>query len=138
VTTTSYVPSSPLLYTTYYWRVRALDAAGNISAWSAVRSVQIVSPLTAVPLLNRFATSTPTLTWGPISWTYPGGHYQVQVDDSVYFTSPEYQNTNIATGTQSVVIDPLRNGTWYWRVRACTATGACGTWSTTGTFTIEA
>ena len=31
---TQYTPPSPLLLTTYYWRVRAVDKAGNVSAWS--------------------------------------------------------------------------------------------------------
>jgi hypothetical protein len=70
----------------------------------------------------------------------PGGYYQVQVDNNATFTSPEYTSGNLAGGTQSVgiaVAPPLVNGTWYWRVRACTSSGSCGAWSTTGIFTIE-
>lgn len=36
VTNSSFTPASPLPNCLYYWRVRAFDAAGNASAWSAV------------------------------------------------------------------------------------------------------
>ncbi len=60
-------------------------------------------------------------------------NYTCDGDDA----SPALSWSGIPTGTQSVTIDPLPDGTWYWRVRACTAANACGAWSTTGTFTVE-
>jgi predicted phage tail protein len=36
-----YIPSSPLPEGTYYWRVKAIDGAGNESGWSSVGSFTI-------------------------------------------------------------------------------------------------
>jgi hypothetical protein len=36
---TAYSPSAPLLNGSYYWRVRAFDAAGHAGTWSVTRSV---------------------------------------------------------------------------------------------------
>jgi hypothetical protein len=148
--TTSFKPPSPLLNRTYYWQVQAVDAAGNTSGWSTpAREFKITTASLAAPVLNRFAPENPapwnlppTLTWGPISWTNPGGYYELEVDNNNNFASPEYRRVKaeadeIPTGTQSVTISPLPNGTWYWRIRACTAANACGAWSTVGTFTVE-
>jgi len=141
VTTPKYTPSSPLPINTFYWRVRGVDAAGNAGPWSVIRAVKITSPTNGVPILNRYTTSTPTLTWAPISWTAGGGHYEVQVDNnklvSNNFPSPEYNNNNIANPATSVTTSALADGTWYWRVRACDPSNACGAWSTVGTFVIE-
>lgn len=137
ITTASYVPISPLLMRDYYWQVRAIDAAGNASDWTALRTVKIISLNTASPVLQRFTTSTPTLSWSPVTWTDPGGYYQVQVDNNSNFVSPEFVSGNIATGTQTVTTTSLADGTWYWRVRACTAANVCGAWSVTGVFTVE-
>lgn len=46
---TSYKPLTPLDYGQYLWRVRALDKAGNPSAWSEQRSFTIVAGITAPP-----------------------------------------------------------------------------------------
>ncbi|MBZ0280305.1 MAG: hypothetical protein K8L97_06165 [Anaerolineae bacterium] len=141
VTTPRYIPSSPLPNNTFYWQVRAVDLAGNNGPWSVIRSVKITSAANGVPILNRYTTSTPTLTWAPISWTAGGGHYEVQVDNnklvSNNFPSPEYNNNNIANPATSVTTSALADGTWYWRVRACDPSNACGDWSTLGTFVIE-
>jgi hypothetical protein len=122
----SYVPPGSLLPTTYYWRVRASDAAGNLSPWSVTRSVLIESSLTSAPLLYRYDTATPTLTWGSITWATG---YQVQVDNNSTFSSPEYTNNTIPPETLQATTSPLAEGTWYWRVRARKLDGTWGIWS---------
>jgi hypothetical protein len=139
--TASFKPTSPLLVTTYYWQVRAIDQAGNIGDWSVIRTVKIASPTNGVPILNRYTTTTPTLTWAPISWTTGGGYYQVEIYRSTSFVPANLAQAsgNIANPATSYTLNPgLANGTYYWRVRACTPTATCGAWSTTGTFVIEA
>jgi hypothetical protein len=44
---TSYTPPTPLSRGIYWWQVRALDKAGNPSAWSAPRAFEIVAGVTA-------------------------------------------------------------------------------------------
>jgi hypothetical protein len=137
VTTTAYTPPGPLLFATYYWQVQAFDAAGNFGPWSAVRTVKIVSPATAVPILNRFTTTTPTLTWTPVSWAQG---YEIAIDDSTAFTSPlMYGRNTIGAGSTSHLLEsPLPNGIYYWRVRAKSGATTWGAWSTVGTFLIDA
>ncbi|MCB9452717.1 MAG: hypothetical protein H6672_14865 [Anaerolineaceae bacterium] len=140
---TSYRPPSPLLYTTYYWMVRSVDRAGNVSDWSNAGDpweVKINSRNLVAPVLNRYATGNPspmdlppTVCWSPISWAEG---YEVVVDNNTNFSSPVYTNAGIAAGTQCVTIDPLPDGTYYWRVRAV-RTGPAATWSSVGTFTVE-
>jgi hypothetical protein len=90
-----YRPPAPLLLTDYYWRVRAIDKAGNVSDWSNAGDaweVTITSQSLAPPVLNRFATGNPspmdlppTLCWSPISWAEG---YELQVDNHADFSSP--------------------------------------------------
>jgi len=125
---TSYTPPAPLLLDTYYWKVRAVDAAGNPSAWSPVFSFIVTSPATDVPILNRFTTNTPTLTWTRITWAV---RYEVEVHRNSTFTNRVYLNSAINAPTLQVTLPALLNGVYYWRVRACDA-NRCGPWSTGG------
>ncbi|MCA9913457.1 MAG: S8 family serine peptidase, partial [Anaerolineae bacterium] len=129
----SYRPTSPLLYTDYFWRVRAIDAAGNVSAWSSVFTVEIVSPANDRPVLNRYTTGSPTLSWSAITWA---DGYEIQIDNAANFRSAEYSSSLIA-GLSQTIPTTLPDGTWYWRVRAVDDTGRPGRWSSTGTFTVE-
>jgi M6 family metalloprotease-like protein len=63
---TSYRPPTPLSRERYYWRVRAIDQAGNASEWSDTRNFVLVAGITA-PLTTpegesgTTPSSTPTL-----------------------------------------------------------------------------
>jgi hypothetical protein len=52
----------PQLQTPYYWQVRAIDAAGNASAWSPVRTFYIVAGMSSASVKT---TPTPTVTATP-------------------------------------------------------------------------
>jgi uncharacterized protein (DUF1810 family) len=61
----TYRTSTPLSRGTYYWSVRALDAAGNASEWSPVWSFTVVAGVTVqndenTPVPTVTATSEPT------------------------------------------------------------------------------
>jgi hypothetical protein len=132
---TSYTAPSPLLIRTYFWQVRALDAAGNTSGWSEVRSVNVVSASNSAPRLNRSDSASVTLTWSAMSWATM---FEVQIDENSDFGSPVYKNSSIGPGTLSVTTS-LADGTYYWRVRARKANGTSWSgWSSTGVFTVEA
>ena len=49
---THYRPPETLPVGIYYWRVRAIDQAGNVSAWSAAASFSVVSEEAAPPVLT--------------------------------------------------------------------------------------
>lgn len=122
----SYTPPAPLLIRTYYWQVRASDNDGNTSDWSAVSSVNIFSPPNIAPPRNGFTTTTPTLTWTSITGAE---HYEIQLDNTPTFSTPLEFTASIPAAQNWVVTSTLEAGTYYWRVRSCPLTGACGAWS---------
>jgi hypothetical protein len=137
----SYKPPSVLPTGTYYWKVVALDVFDNPSPASDIRVVKIVSAPGDVPIPNHFTAANPVkVTFGPVAWTQNGGHYEVQFATNTTFTANLQPPVIVQTGTQfAQPSTPLANGTWYWRVRACQNANAssCGSWSTTGIFTVD-
>jgi hypothetical protein len=132
---TNFKYTTPLLTTTYFWQVRAYDAAGNVSPWSTAFSFDVQSPSNAVPVLNRFATTTPTLTWTPISWSQG---YEVQVAADNKFNTIVYSTNTIPSNTLThTLATALPEGVYYWRVRARSGAETWGTWSTTGVFLVQ-
>lgn len=126
--------TSPVQVTTYYWQVRAIDAAGNSSNWSGIRSIRLQSPLNAAPQRNYFTTSTPRLTWGVNTAAVA---YQVEVDNQMNFSSPEFRSAELSPQTLGITTTPLVNGTYYWRVRAKQANGRWGNWSRPESFVVN-
>ncbi len=61
----TYKSPTPLSRGVYYWHVRTVDKAGNVSEWSETRSFTIVAGVTAPPL----PTQTPIPTDVPIEPT---------------------------------------------------------------------
>jgi hypothetical protein len=62
---TSYRPPTPLVTgSTYSWRVRAIDKAGNVSAWSEVRVFHLVAGTTTVETPEP--TSAPPVLITPV------------------------------------------------------------------------
>ncbi len=102
---TRYAPPVPLNNGSYYWRVRALDAASpqNFGGWSAERVLTIgwgTRPTLIEPTDGNIIVSVPTFSWTPVdhaSW------YQLQISTDVNFasTNPPTQNcyTNRTTFT---------------------------------------
>jgi uncharacterized protein (DUF1810 family) len=64
----TYRTPTPLSRGTYYWSVRALDAAGNASEWSPTWSFTV---LAGVTVQNDDMTPTPTVTSTPEPTTVP-------------------------------------------------------------------
>jgi len=59
---TTYRLPTTLAQNVYHWRVRAVDMAGNASAWSAVRSFSLVAGNTALTEPTSVPTETPLPT----------------------------------------------------------------------------
>lgn len=132
---------------TYYWRARAVDAAGNVGANSAVTSFVICTDTTPPPAPVKVSPtdgatipppSTIFLDWADVvdtSTCGPGGldYYQVEVDDDPGFGSLNYASSpavsNATTGA-------LALGTYSWRVRAVDLAGNIGPWTPVTTFVV--
>jgi hypothetical protein len=129
MTTPRFTLPSDLNNATYWWSVRAYDAAGNASPWSAARSFTARSLSTVVPTLCRTITPSLTLNWERVSWAVA---YEYQVS-----TTPGFEMLNLVSmGTISgnpsaptATTGTLGNGRFYWRVRAQNSIGVWGPWS---------
>ncbi|MBZ0309849.1 MAG: hypothetical protein K8I82_27540, partial [Anaerolineae bacterium] len=133
VTGSSYLLSAPLASGTYFWRVRSVNRLNIVSEWSSTWSFTITSAAGAAPTRNYFTTSTALLTWYGVPWA---SGYEIQVDNSPAFTSPDYGNASLPASTTSITISPLPDGLYYWRIRAKRSDNTWGLWSPTDSFTI--
>jgi hypothetical protein len=138
LTTTSHTPPVITLGT-YSWHVRAEDAAGNWSAWSASRTVTIL-PLTPVaPVLvtpvNAFVTNNPTpdFAWNSVP---SGDTYQLEISNATTFATKQ-QTFSGASGVLAYTATTIPDGLWYWHVRALNVNGVAGPWSAYRSFTID-
>ena len=133
----------PLADGTYEIRVRAMDVAGNYSAWSGVGRVTVDATPPAAPGIPK-ATSptrsqTPPWTWNPRQdMSEPGetpARYNVYLDDRLI--------ANVATNAFSVSdywthdVDPLEDGTHHMQVTALDALGNESARSTAGLVVID-
>lgn len=128
--------TDPLLNgTTYYWRVRAFNTAGEYSGWSAVRSFRIpyAGPALNLPLDTATGVSRkPYFEWNAI----PGAaSYTLQVSTSPAFSTLAINKTIYAPAVSYThTMNLLANTLYYWRVRA-NGTYGPGFWSSVFTFT---
>lgn len=134
LTSQTYTPGTPLADGTYYWHVRAKDGAGNTSAYSTTFTVKIDSVATAPNLLLPANNSCTNSTQPPFDWSDVveecGQTYDIQVDDDAAFGSPLINQTGIAASQYSGYAQVLTQGTWYWRVRTVSGSGATSTYNT--------
>jgi len=114
----------------WHWRVRAHNAIGW-GQWADCRF--LIMDVPPPPELNSpcditIQDTTPTLDWDSVSG-YSVDKYQVQVDDSSDFSSPERDTvTNNDDWTVSPPLPRYPRKWWYWRVRAHNAIG-WGQWA---------
>jgi hypothetical protein len=145
VTGMSYTPGSDLPRNlTLFWHVRANGANGP-SAWSVFGSFSTGNP-PSIPSLSAPANNALTTNYMPLlDWsnaTVPLGaatfdHYQLQVADSIGFSSPliDQPVPLPATNSSFTPLDPLASNTRYsWRVQACNSNAECSAWSSVRTF----
>ena len=134
-----YTPPTALGSGTYYWRVRAKNAAEEWSTWSGVCTFTITasSSAPAAPTLRTPADesstddTTPAFDWDTVSGA---ASFQIVVDNDNTFSSPEIsQNT---TSSSYTATSALSTSTFYWKVRAKNASDQWGSWSSVWSFTI--
>jgi hypothetical protein len=123
----------------YSWRVRAKDAAGNWSAWSAAWTVTIQPAIPLAPTLttpiNALVTNntTPTFSWTAVAY---GNTYQLEISNTATF-AVKLRSFTGAAGILTYTSTALPAGTYYWHARAMNVKNAAGPWSAVRSFTID-
>lgn len=107
--------------TSYYWRVRASNSAGN-SPYSLVRTFRTVKPITIpnIPTLLSPSDAAQEISIVPnLEWTLVNGAktYRVQLSKDSNFGTVLLDNASLTVN--SLRINDLEEGvTYYWRVSA--------------------
>ncbi len=115
---------------TFFWRVRTLDSAHNLSAWSAVRSFTVGTPTPpATPTLlspaNGARVNQPiTFDWSDVS---NAASYTIQIDNSSNLSAPF--TVNVTLSESRFTSNSLPRTTLWWRVRANGFDGRTSNWS---------
>jgi hypothetical protein len=118
----------------YFWRVSAVSASGDASAWTAFRSFTILplAPVLGYPNNGTTANNLrPELGWGPVDNT---GGYQVQIYRETGTTSALVLSATAKTATYIPTITLQANAHYGWKVRA-NGKGSPGAWSSVSSFT---
>ncbi|MFX1286587.1 MAG: hypothetical protein ACFFB5_23320 [Promethearchaeota archaeon] len=119
----------------FYWRVHAVDAEGNVSPWSLSWSFTIAADvpiLISPPDRTVLTDNTPLLNWTEVNDTV---EYVIQIDDAVFFNIPRVLDVNVTTSSYETL--PLAVGTYYWRVRAVDSKSESSPWSLVWSFSIR-
>jgi hypothetical protein len=155
-TIATFAPSytSPLLLTVthtppaipvgmFFWHVRACDTAGNWSAWSELRVINMNAPILAAPSLVSPVTGTsinvkmPTLAW---KCAAGATGYLIGISDNAAFSGENSHMLGPALGkcTEDVPDTVItHDGIWYWRVATINQTYESGNYGTAGTFIFD-
>ncbi|TKC09872.1 T9SS type B sorting domain-containing protein [Pedobacter polaris] len=105
--------------TTYYYRVRAVNAAGN-SAYSTVSSVITLPATPTTPTASGVTTSGFTVNWSAVTGA---ASYRLDVSTDG-FSSNVVGYSDLTVNTTSQAVTGLASGNYSFRVRAVNASGA--------------
>lgn len=149
---TSLVVPTPLAAGLYYWRVNVDTGSGFVLSPVATSFVVVLTPTPVTPTTPppttppndrpvlrspgpdaTIADTSPQLEWEVVAGA---GSYEVQVTRYMPFgRNLAFQTT---TSLTSVVTSELREGSYYWRVRAIGSDGRRKPWSQIRRLTIDA
>ena len=133
---------------TYYWHVRAVDAAGNTSAWSDVWKITIDTtaptvPTNVSPTDGSFrTTATQTfIDWttetdpnGPVTYFYQSSNSN-NLNPDGSFIAPVY-SSGVLSASQ-ILTPGTPAGIYFWHVRSQDALGNKSAWSTPWKVTVD-
>lgn len=124
---------------TWYWQVRAVDAAGNKSAWTTPWKVTIDMTAPAAPTLNSPADgavvkgASVTQSWNASSST-DVHHYVYESYNDAAATSLRWSEN--FTGLSKTAAN-VGNATFWWRVKAVDTAGNVSAWSPLWKLTVD-
>jgi YD repeat-containing protein len=116
--TTTYANSALAPSSTYVYRVRANDAAGNLSAYSSSATGTTLAGVPSPPTISPVNLQT-TLTTYSLSWTASSGATSYKLFSSTDNVTYTLKSTTAAT-SQSVTTGL---GDFYYKVEACNTAG---------------
>lgn len=135
--TLSWTPNSPISDGILFWKVAAIDQAGNQSAFSLPKFFTIDTSLPATPTLLTAPALTnnprPTWTWSSVSEAVT---YRVQMSISSTFSSLSVNDATITATSYTPPAD-LADNIYYVRVAAVNASGTQGGFSVPKSITID-
>ncbi len=130
---------------TYYWRVKARDAAANEGEWSSAWSFSVSPPLLPVLLLPASGSELKTpvlLQWEASAGLSPPLTYRVQVATDANFAAVVLDLADLTNPEYAVPEDEdtglAKKQTYYWRVKAVDSAGNESDWTTPGSFYLAA
>ncbi len=120
VTTTSYTNTGAKEGTTYYYKVKAANGAGESAYSNVVSGKVVVTPKPAAPVVklgNSATSGKPMLTWNAVSGATSYKVYRATSQNGTYsllgtVTATSYTNTGAKAGT-----------TYYYKVKAVNSAG---------------
>ena len=125
--------------TTYYWKVRAQDRAGNMSNWSSSSSFELDTRTPSIPNLlspinGIWLTNTSVIfNWTQVTFDAKSPvRYVLQIDTSRNFTHPILDTTALICDT--IVLNQAR---YFWKVRAYDLAGNQGSFSAKDSFGVD-
>ncbi len=124
ITLSEFTPVSNLAPNTkYYWRVRAYNAVGDDSPWSASRTFRTaILPPTLLGPSGALLNKHPPFTWEGV----PGAaSYVLEVSTTDTFASKAINKT-VSALSYTHTADLLPNTHYFWRVKANAAAGSHG------------
>lgn len=123
----------------YLWRVRAIDAAGNLGIWSAPFTLILNLPVPVKPTLlmpNSAVLSNSTavdFSWSAVTY---GEQYELMVDTDTGFNPPLLSVQDLTATAHNVDVSTWADGRYYWRVRAVNDYAESG-WTTARILTLD-
>ena len=140
-TGTTYKDTSTVASTTYSYRVRATDAAGNLSTYSNTASATTPTPDTTPPTqpgtlsTNVVSASEVDLSWGASTDNVGVTGYKVERCSGTGCSNFAQIGTTTGTGTTYKDTSTVASTTYSYRVRATDAAGNLSTYSNTASAT---
>ncbi len=128
----------------YFWRVKAIDGAGNESEWSEPWSFYINAPQAPVlltPASDSMSDMPVLFNWQAVtSYSLPMT-YNLQLATDLNFTSVIFEKTGLTSSdyllTEEDELELEREIAYYWRVKAIDSVNNESDWSAPSSFYID-
>ena len=128
----------------YYWRVLAVDGAGNRSPWSAASSFVVgvpLAPTLTMPVKGESVSFPVNLNWTTVDSLAGAVTYNVQVSRNDKFNQLLIDEKGINSALYTITTENRqifnKKIPYYWRIRAIDRAGNPGDWSEPASFKIS-